>query len=347
MGNLLTVFTAPPEHADAYCEAIWQCRERQKRQLLSLREGGASREEQPSIRSAVPEESGAENPALEMTEASATTSEPPLSSITTTQNEEKNPPKEKRTLTEVEKIAYAKLFIDKMAMGQNPIDNTPIPEGDTLNQVRISRCLFYVSGILAQVIECGGIPPIPPQAPMEEEPKKKREKKEKKPPFTLTEEQIAQITPTDSAILVRDFVRMLNAVRSEEVAPISKVKCNLWLVSLGLMERLVDAGGSATYLPTEFGIEIGIDVEMKMGYRGPYPAIVLKPQAQSFLTDNIGSLFELVGIPQKKGEPWTPEDEEKLVELYQSETPLPLIALKLSRTRGAVKARLSYLGLIQ
>ena len=45
-------------------------------------------------------------------------------------------------MTENEKILYAKSFIDKMANGVNPLDNTPIPEGELLNNVRISRCLF-------------------------------------------------------------------------------------------------------------------------------------------------------------------------------------------------------------
>ena len=55
-------------------------------------------------------------------------------------------------VTELEKIEYAKSFIDKLANGINPLDNTPIPEDDIANNVRISRCFFYVSGILEDVI---------------------------------------------------------------------------------------------------------------------------------------------------------------------------------------------------
>ena len=59
-------------------------------------------------------------------------------------------------MTEQEKILYAKSFIDKMANGVNPLDNTPIPEGELLNHVRISRCLFYVSELLEKMAENGG-----------------------------------------------------------------------------------------------------------------------------------------------------------------------------------------------
>ena len=54
-------------------------------------------------------------------------------------------------MTELEKIEYTKGFVDKLAEGINPIDGTPIAEGDLLNNVRISRCMYYVSDILRRV----------------------------------------------------------------------------------------------------------------------------------------------------------------------------------------------------
>ena len=59
-------------------------------------------------------------------------------------------------MTELEKIAYAKSFIDKLANGTNPLDDTPIPENDIANNVRLSRCFFYVSDILRQICENAG-----------------------------------------------------------------------------------------------------------------------------------------------------------------------------------------------
>ena len=80
-------------------------------------------------------------------------------------------------MTELEKIAYAKSFIDKLANGINPIDDQPVAEYDVVNNVRLTRCFFYVSDILRQVIENGGITP----------PKKKA-----KSSFGITQEQLAQ-----------------------------------------------------------------------------------------------------------------------------------------------------------
>ena len=50
-------------------------------------------------------------------------------------------------MTELEKIEYAKSFIDKLANGINPLDDTPVPDGDIANNVRLSRCFFFVSEI--------------------------------------------------------------------------------------------------------------------------------------------------------------------------------------------------------
>ena len=51
-------------------------------------------------------------------------------------------------MTELEKIQRAKMYIDKMANGINPITDEQTVDDDTLNNVRVSRCLFYVSDIL-------------------------------------------------------------------------------------------------------------------------------------------------------------------------------------------------------
>ena len=42
-------------------------------------------------------------------------------------------------MTELEKITYAKSFIDKLANGINPLDDTPIPHGRSdLDYLKVS-----------------------------------------------------------------------------------------------------------------------------------------------------------------------------------------------------------------
>lgn len=58
-------------------------------------------------------------------------------------------------MTELEIMQHAKEYLDKLAMGLDPLTGQEAPEEDIINNVRISRCLFYVSDVLRQVIICG------------------------------------------------------------------------------------------------------------------------------------------------------------------------------------------------
>ena len=80
-------------------------------------------------------------------------------------------------MTELEKILYAKSFIDKLANGINPLDGTAVPDGELLNNVRIARCFFYVSSLLEKQIEYESKPKPAPKKP-------------KRKPFSLTPEQL-------------------------------------------------------------------------------------------------------------------------------------------------------------
>ena len=62
-------------------------------------------------------------------------------------------------MTELEKIAYTKRFVDKLAEGINPMTDEQVPESELIRNPRISKCFAYVSDILRQVIENGGIQP--------------------------------------------------------------------------------------------------------------------------------------------------------------------------------------------
>ena len=89
-------------------------------------------------------------------------------------------------MTELEKIKRAKMYMDKLANGINPLDDSCVPETELINNVRLSRCFFFVSDILRQVIENGGT--NPPSA----------RKKPKKLPFEVSFEKRSKFAFPDS-----------------------------------------------------------------------------------------------------------------------------------------------------
>lgn len=58
-------------------------------------------------------------------------------------------------MTEIEKLGVAQMYIEKLANGIDPLTDREVQENDIINNVRISRCLFYVAYVLKRVQESG------------------------------------------------------------------------------------------------------------------------------------------------------------------------------------------------
>ena len=131
-------------------------------------------------------------------------------------------------MTELEKIAYAKSFIDKLANGVNPIDDSTIPDSDIVNNVRLSRCFFYVSDILRQVIENGGITPAPIV----------KEKKPRKQPYALSPEQAEQFEYSDTPITATEIsVTMSERLLNPADSLLSERSYSIILVRFSTVEK--------------------------------------------------------------------------------------------------------------
>ncbi|MBQ8496921.1 MAG: hypothetical protein IJ489_05630 [Clostridia bacterium] len=183
-------------------------------------------------------------------------------------------------MTELEKIEYAKMFIDKLANGINPLDDTQVPENDIVNNVRLSRCFFYVSDILRQVIENGGT-------------SVEKTVKHRKKEFSLTEDARAKIQVSESPLSVSEISKGLNdVIDSDTMKTISPVTINDWLVDLGLLEVIALPNGENKKMPTQRGNQMGIFTEERTGIRGKYIAVLFSSQAQQFIYDNIEAVVE-------------------------------------------------------
>lgn len=187
-------------------------------------------------------------------------------------------------MTELEKIAYAKTFIDKLANGINPLDDTPISDDDIANNVRISRCFFYVSDILRQVYENGGVT---------------KPKRARKIPFSLTVEQLEKFEYSVDPIPVSEIAQRIHKlVENENMEKISYRQINQWLLNVGMLYLLDTGGKRPVKRPTEEGNQIGMIVETRAGRYGEYQVVLYNEDAQYFILDNL----DAVAVTQvKKG----------------------------------------------
>lgn len=178
-------------------------------------------------------------------------------------------------MTEIEKIAYAKLFVDKLANGINPLDDSLIKDDDIINNVRISRCLFFVSDVLKQVIENGS-----------------KKKKSTKVPFALTMEKRAKFKYSDTPISVSEITKRFNdLITNEDMKKLSHRNITEWLVSIEMLYEMIKPDGKTTKHPTEHGMSIGITTESRTGMRGEYLVTLYNINAQEFIVNNLDAVL--------------------------------------------------------
>lgn len=242
-------------------------------------------------------------------------------------------------MTEMEKIERAKIYMEKLANGINPLDDTAAPDEDIINQVRLSRCFFFVSDVLRQVLENGGISPAP-ASPKPTKPRKR--------PFALPIDKRNRFAYSEEPISISEIGKRINAlVDTEDMQKCSYSDILAWLITLGMMEWIALPDGKRTRCPTEAGRNMGISVVERVSDRGPYQAVVYDASAQRFIVENLDAVQPaLHAQTELQGTPWLKAHDDCLIDLYQKSVPISEIAVTLKRNTSAIRKRLKKLGLI-
>ena len=240
-------------------------------------------------------------------------------------------------MTELEIMQHAKDYLDKLAQGIDPLTGQEVPEDDVINNVRISRCLFYVSDVLRQVIENGGI-------------QVKTVKNSEKMPFSLPFEERERYTFGEWPVTVSVITQRLNELaESETMQRLKTTSITKFLLQSGLLFEEEGANGRKNKRPTEAGRQLGISTAVRTGQNGDYTAVVYDREAQQFILDNLDAIVAINATPlhENQGKPWEPEEDEYLRRGYQAGVEVKELSAELKRTREAIRSRLKKLGLMQ
>lgn len=235
-------------------------------------------------------------------------------------------------MTELETLERAKMYMEKLANGINPIDGVPVPDDDVINNVRLSRCFFYVADVLRQVIDNGGVT---------------QQKKPKKVPFFIPVEKRGAFEFSTTPIPISEVSKRINALLDDKnMSTMSYRAIRDWLMSLGMLEEVLDGDGKSTKRPAPQGENVGIFLESRTGLNGTYFVVVYNLAAQHFILDNLDAIVEFESTKKEnQGQPWTQEHDSCLRDLYEKGVPINEIAITLKRNSGSVRARLKKLGL--
>ena len=176
-------------------------------------------------------------------------------------------------MTELETMQRAKMYLDKLSRGIDPITDREMPEDAVLNNVRICRCLHYVSGVLEQVIANGGAIG-------------------EKAPFAISRERMRAIPISDNPIRISEFTESINqAAADPSRKKLKATDITNWLLERGFLQKELGPDGKQRRAPTELGVRSGITGQMLQGPSGYYLAISYDANAQRLILDHLEEIL--------------------------------------------------------
>ena len=239
-------------------------------------------------------------------------------------------------MTELDTLKRAKMYIDKLANGIDPLTDKNVSDNDCINQVRISRCLFYVSDVLRKLIDNEGLIEKP--------------KKVKKIGFTITQEEIKKYTFDEQPTSVTMIAKKINElVDSASMGNLKTSSITTFLLQSGFLVEHESLNGRKSKVPTNQGRSIGISREERIGQNGPYFVNIYNAEAQQFILDNIYAIIEINNNQKDSGDrkeqTWTKSYDEVLIDLYNKNVPISEIAITLKKTEPDILERMKKLGI--
>ena len=179
-------------------------------------------------------------------------------------------------MTEKDTLQRAKAYIDSLANGINPLTGEPVAEDDVINNVNISRCLFYVAGVLNQVSE-GQITSA---------------SRERKPKFHVDAEALERFDYSSTPIFVSELVKRISALSLDgNTRRLSPIRITTWLLQKGFFVEGYDESRKKAKFVTDAGKAIGIYQEERNGIHGRYFATLYTLDAQHFIIDNLEAIL--------------------------------------------------------
>lgn len=200
-------------------------------------------------------------------------------------------------MTELDTVKRAKMYMEKLSMGIDPLTDKPIPDGEVAVSPRMRKCFQYVTGLLEQIVANGGTVG--------------EERKGKIPPI-WTADVLAKYVFPDVPLTMSEIVKQLNAVAGMSFyTKLSYRNVVQWLVAIGALEIVERSDGKHTHVPTEQGRALGIQTQTRVGRNGRvYSNVVYNEEAQRFLLDNMETILTFANAIHLEGKDEPEEKEE-------------------------------------
>ena len=169
-------------------------------------------------------------------------------------------------------LSHAKSYIDALARGINPLTGEAVRDDDVINQVRISRCLCYVSDVLQEVLA--------------------RETAKQKPgevPFSPQALDLSQFAFAPDGLTATHFTDAVNACRPESMKKLPVIAVTRYLTAHAYLREEI-RGNKKRKRVTPLGQRIGIAEIERTGDFGTYYQLLYTESAQRFLLEKLSEI---------------------------------------------------------
>lgn len=243
-----------------------------------------------------------------------------------------------------EKLLLADKYISSLAKGLHPITKAILPEDSVINDVKIVRCLYFVSEAIKEAMNCD------------------KKKAERKKPFSISQNEISRFKISNGEITISAIVRKLNELKNDEnMVKLTSKPITQWLLNCDFLQE-VEENGKTVKRPTESGKSMGMSVRRMITDYGFFNAVVYNSKAQQFILDNLWSILNFDKAINKEkyksdiksqnskstnaGQPWSYDEERNLIDMYNKKYTIAEMSEALERSKGGIRSRLKKLGLI-
>lgn len=176
------------------------------------------------------------------------------------------------------KLDTAILYLQRIAEGNNPVNNLPVEEDSVLNNPNVIRCMYFVKEVLEEVKRNDYIVG-------------KKPKKTPKVDFPI--ESLASFVYQEDKPISRLVEQINSGIDANMFKKISYKLIQDWLKLNGYLEERLFEKFERTYnVPTQKGEQIGIRYETRESSKGnEYIVTIYGKNAQEYIVKNLEKII--------------------------------------------------------
>lgn len=179
---------------------------------------------------------------------------------------------------DMKKLETAIVYLQRIAAGNNPINNLPADEDSVLNNPNVIRCMFFVKDVLEEVKRNGGYIG-------------KKAKKSDKLEFPI--ETLKTFTYREDKAISRFMDQLNEGLDVNTYKKLNYKPIMQWLKLNGFLQEKDSLEFKKTItMPTQKGIQLGIRAERRNSSRGvDYMLLIYGKQAQEYIVQNLEKIL--------------------------------------------------------